>query len=123
MIALAILIALSTLLFFRNFFAVLYGLLTAAAMFLSAYRLRASINFYLIRFIAVASCLYALLDLRSDLFTPYSAGQGIVNDAVALSRLTGLPAIVWAVLWLAVSLIVLVLVLNASVRLRNSDSA
>ncbi len=116
MLALAALIALSTVLFFRNFFAVLYGLLAAAAMFFSAYRLSLDVNFYIIRFIAVASCLYALLDIRSDLFAASPGGQGIVNDAVALSQLTGLPAVIWAVLWMAAALIVLVLVLKASIR-------
>ncbi len=122
MLALAVLIALSTLLFFRNFFAVVYGLLAAAAMFFSARRLSADVNFYIVRFIAVASCLYVLLDIRSDLFAASPGGQGIVNDAVALSRLTGLPAILWAALWLAASLIVLALVLNALVRLQDREN-
>src|SRR5512135_3589831 len=97
MLVLAVLMVLSTLLFFRNFFAVLYGLLVAAAMFFSAYRLSVNVNFYIVRFIAVASCLYVLLDIRSDLFAPSSGGQGMVNDAAALSQLTGIPAIFWAV--------------------------
>lgn len=116
MLALAVLIGLSTVLFFRNFFAVLYGLLVAAALFFSAYRLPVNVNFYIIRFMAVACCLYALLDIRSDLFAPGMGGPGIVNDAVALSQLTGIPAIIWAVLWLAAALIVLALVLKASIR-------
>lgn len=121
MLVLAVLIVLSTLLFFRNFFAVLYGLLAAAAMFFSARRLSANVNFYIVRFIAIASCLYVLLDIRSDLFAASPGGQGIVNDAVTLSRLTGLPAIIWAVLWMAAALIVLALVLRASVRLPDRE--
>jgi hypothetical protein len=119
MTALAVLLVLSTLLFFRNVFAVLYGLLAAAAMFFSAYRLPMQVNFYIVRFIAVASCLYAILDIRSDLFTGIPAGPSMANDAVALSQLTGLPAIFWAVLWMAVSLIMLAFFLNSSLRLRD----
>ena len=120
MTALATLLVLSTLLFFRNVFAVLYGLFTAAAMFLSAYRLPVQVNFYIVRFIAVASCLYAILDIRSDLFiTGVPVESGVVNDAVALSQLTGLPAILWAVLWMTVSLIMLAFFLNSSLRLRE----
>jgi len=119
MLALAVLLVLSTLLFFRNGFAVLYGLFIAAAMFLSAYRLPVQVNFYIVRFIAVASCLYAILDIRSDLFSGIPARVGAVNDAVALSQLTGLPAIFWAVLWMAVSLIMLAFFLNSSLRLRE----
>jgi hypothetical protein len=123
MVALAVLIAASTLLFFRNFFGVIYGLLTAAAMWFGAYRLPASINLYIVRFIAVASCLYALLDIRSDLFTSAPAGSDLVNDAVALSRLTGIPAIIWAILWLVVSLLVLSFVLKSALRVENPARA
>ena len=120
MIALAVIIAVSTLLFFRNFFSVIYGLLAAAALWFSAARLSATINLYMVRFIATASCLYALLDIRSDLFTLAPAGSGVVNDAVALSRLTGIPAILWASLWLVISLLVLGLFLKSALRV---DSA
>jgi hypothetical protein len=119
MIVLAGLIALSTLLFFRNFFGVLYGLLAAVAMFFSAYRLPVAVNDYCVRFIAITSCLYAVLDIRSDLFTLAPARSGIVNDAAALSRLTGIPAIIWAILWLAISLLVLGLVFRSALRLEN----
>jgi hypothetical protein len=123
MTALAVLLILSTLLFFRNGFAVLYGLFTAAAMFFSAYRLPVEVNTYIVRFMAVASCLYAILDIRSDLFmTVVPAGPGLVNDAVALSQLTGLPAILWAVLWMAISLILLVFFLKSSLRLSEREN-
>jgi hypothetical protein len=119
MIVLAGLIALSTLLFFRNFFGVVYGLLAAAAMFFSAYRLPGAVNFYILRFIAIASCLYALLDIRSDLFTFAPAGSGLVNDAVALSRLTGIPSLIWAGSWLIISLVMLVFFLSRAARVRE----
>ena len=118
MVVLAMLLMLSTLLFFRNGFAVLYGLLAAAAMFFSAYRLPAEANAYIVRFIAVASCLYAILDIRSDLLSGVPAEAGVVNDAAALHQLTGLPAILWAVLWMAVSLILLAYFLKSSLRAR-----
>ena len=119
MIMLAGLIALSTLLFFRNFFGVIYGLLAAAAMLFSAYRLPTTVNFYILRFIAIASCLYAVLDIRSDLFTLAPTGSGIVNDAVTLNRFTGIPSIIWAVLWMIISLVTLIFFLNRSARVRD----
>ncbi len=119
MVALAVLIAVSTLLFFRNFFAVVYGLLAAAAMFFSAYRLPNTVNFYVTQFIAVASCLYAVLDIRSDLFADAPLGPGAVNDAVALSQLTGIPSIIWAVLWMIISLVMLVFFLNLAARAQD----
>jgi hypothetical protein len=121
MIMLAGLIALSTLLFFRNFFSVIYGIGVAAAMFFSAYRLPNTVNFHIVRFIAIASCLYALLDIRSDLFTSAPAGSGLVNDAAALSRLTGIPSLIWAGLWLIISLVMLVFFLGRAARVRDRD--
>ena len=55
-------------------------------------------------------------DIRSDLFTPAPAGSGVVTDAVALSQLTAIPAIVWSVLWLIISLLALGYLLRASIR-------
>lgn len=119
MIALAILIAASTLLFVRNLFGVIYGLLAAAALWFSAYRLPTRVNLYIVRFIAVASCLYALLDIRSDLFALAPSNGAVVNDAVALSRLTGIPALIWSVLWLLISLWVLASFLKSALRVTD----
>ena len=114
MIALAVLIAASTLVFVRNFFGVIYGLLATAALWFSAYRLLTRVNLYIVRFIAVACCLYALLDIRSDLFTLAPVSETVVNDTVALSRLTGIPALIWSIVWLIVSLWVLVSFLKSA---------
>jgi hypothetical protein len=116
MMVLAVLIAASTLLFVRNVFGVIYGLLAAAALWFSAYRLPTRVNPYIVRFIAVTSCLYALLDIRSDLFTFATASGTVVNDAVALSRLTGIPALIWGIVWLIISLWVLASFLKSALR-------
>jgi hypothetical protein len=58
---------------------------------LQRYRLPEAVNFYILRFIAIASCLYALLDNRSDLFTPAPAGSAFVDDAALFSQLIGTP--------------------------------
>jgi len=123
MIVLAILITACTLVFFRNAFGVFYGLLVAVALWFSAYRLSAEINRQIVRFIAVASCLYALLDIRSDLFVAAPLTSDVVNDAEALSALTGIPAIVWAILWTAVSFVVLGLFLKSTLRAGPSAHA
>ncbi len=119
MIGLAVLSAASTLLFVRNVFGVIYGLLAAAALWFSAYRLPTRVNLYIVRFIAVACCLYALLDIRSDLFTLAPVSGTVVNDAVALSRLTGIPALIWAGLWMLIALVTLVFFLTRAVRVNS----
>jgi hypothetical protein len=115
MTAMAVLMALATLLFFRNLFAIVYGVLAVGAMAFSASRFSDTVNQAILRFVAITSSLYALLDIRSDLFNPYTpalAAAGVVNDAVALARLTGIPAIVWAVVWIAISIVALIFFLR-----------
>ena len=63
--------------------------------------------------IAVFTGLYALFDLRDDLWLP----GGGVSDAALLAAQTHVPAVLWSLLWSAVS--VAVLVLAGSIALRR----
>ena len=54
--------------------------------------------------IGATSCLYAVWDVAADVLLRHSSQ----SDAAALARLTGLPAIVWSVVWAAFSVAVLV---------------
>jgi hypothetical protein len=60
-------------------------------------------------FLAVFSCSYALYDIRDDLL--HLSGSGM-SDADALARATFIPAIVWAVGWGLLSLLLLALTLR-----------
>ena len=121
---LALLVALTTLLFIRNAFGLIFGMLVGATMLFSAAKLSDVVNYYILRFIAVASCLYALLDIRGDLFNPYAeqlAGFGVINDAIALERATGISALIWAVLWMTISIVTLFYFLRLSARVKHED--
>ncbi len=96
---LALLFGLITVLFVRNFFGLVFGLGTAAAFaylywkpFMGAH--------YIVDFLAVTSSLYALFDLTDFLWI------GARTDAVILAEITPVPAFIWALLWSAVSLLV-----------------
>ncbi len=52
--------------------------------------------------LGLASCLYAVLDVKADVL----ARPGAPSDAAVLAELTGLPALVWGALWWLVSLAV-----------------
>ncbi len=54
----------------------------------------------LLRTLGVFSVLYALVDIRSDVF---GAPAGAVTDATLLAHLTGIPSLVWGGLWLTIS--------------------
>lgn len=96
---LAVLFGAMTVWFVRNPFGVGFGLATAAACGLLAWK-RVPGARYIIDVLAVMSTLYAVYDLGDFLLV------GARTDAVILARLTGVPAFIWAGLWSAVSLFV-----------------
>ncbi|HEY1907101.1 MAG TPA: M50 family metallopeptidase [Myxococcaceae bacterium] len=68
--------------------------------------------------IAVFTGLYALFDLRDDLWMP---GGGGPSDAMLLAARTGVPAVIWSLLWSAASVAVLVFAASISLRRREPE--
>ena len=68
----------------------------AAALGAGARWLPAGVSQVLAFFIAVFNGLYALFDLRDDL---WSSERRAGTDAAILASATGIPSVVWAVLW------------------------
>ena len=61
--------------------------------------------------VAVQCVLNALFNLR-DLFS-LSLGSDVQTDAGIMAALTGIPSIFWAVFWIAISFLILVLVMRS----------
>ena len=99
--SLAVLFGVVTLWFVRHTFGVMFGLGTAALCGLLAWK-RLPGSYYLIDVLAVMSALYALYDLSDFL------RFGARTDAVILAQITYVPAFVWAGLWSAISVLVIV---------------
>ena len=97
-----------TLVYVRTLFGFFYGLLTAFVLLAVATKLKPAVSETLLAAIGATSVLYAVWDVASDVLLRHS-GQ---SDAAALARLTGVPAIVWGVAWIALSTAVLVSVLR-----------
>ena len=57
-----------------------------------------------VRTVGLFSVLYALLDIRDDVF---GAPAGAVTDATMLAQHTGVPSLVWGVVWGLVGLALL----------------
>jgi hypothetical protein len=98
----------ATVVYVRTGFGILYGLAAAFLLFVVASRLAPAASEYLLAAIGATSCLYAVWDVASDVLFRHSSQ----SDAAALARLTGLPAMVWGVAWIAFSVAVLVSVLR-----------
>ena len=97
-----------TLAYVRTWFGFLYGLGAALVLLAVASRLAPAVSEVLLAAIGTTSALYAVWDVATDVLLRHS-GQ---SDASALARLTGLPAVAWGVVWIAVSVLVLVSVLR-----------
>lgn len=84
-----------TALYVRNAFGILFGALFGAALL----ALRAAgrpVHVLVLTALGLTSCLYALLDIKSDVLDrPY-----LPSDARMLAELTGIPTGVWGVLWI-----------------------
>jgi hypothetical protein len=92
-----------TLLYVRTLFGFGYGLVTSSAFLAVAGRLRPAVSEILLAAIGATSALYAVWDVASDVLLRHSSQ----SDAAALAALTGIPAIVWGVAWIGLSLGVL----------------
>jgi hypothetical protein len=88
--------------------------LAGAGMFFAAIKLPIFVNRVLLKVIALTNCLYALFDVRGA----DSAGSNLQTDAEKLAELTGVPAVLWGLLWIGVALPAVCFLLLAVTRRR-----
>jgi hypothetical protein len=101
-------------------FAWLVGLALALGLFLAGIYLPPGLAHFLLGFLAVQCCLGAVVDLFT--LVVLSAHSSVHSDAVNMQLMTGIPAIVWALAWTAVSITVLALTLRRFVALAAEPS-
>jgi hypothetical protein len=85
-----------TLLYVRTAFGFAYGVASGALLIGAAVYLSETVSDTLLRVIGTVSCLYAPWDIASDLLLR----DVPASDAHTLASLTGIPAVLWAVVWL-----------------------
>lgn len=86
--------------------------LSGAGMVFAAIKLPDFINRILIKVIALTNCLYALFDVRSAA----TGASSLQSDADRLAELTGVPAVLWGLLWIGIALPAVCLLLLAVTR-------
>ncbi|MFQ3582597.1 MAG: M50 family metallopeptidase [Chloracidobacterium sp.] len=64
-----------------------------------------AIGQFIVNFLAVQCCLDALSDLKTLFFL--SAFTNVQSDAANMARMTGIPATIWAILWLVSGVLLL----------------
>ncbi len=86
----------------RGGFGILFGVLCGAFLLLAAWKLPELWNRRILLVLGLTSCLYAILDIQSDIL----ARPGQPSDAAMLAQLTGVPTLVWGVVWIGAALYV-----------------
>ena len=112
MFILGLCIAVITLLFVSNAFALGFGLLIAAAMMLCAIFLNRDINDFLLRLVGLTSIMYVVMDIYSDTIARYY----LRSDARMLAEEFGGATLLWGSLWIVISVTAMVGCLTWSVK-------
>jgi Peptidase M50B-like len=119
LMGLGIVLALLCLLFVRNLFGIATGLGLAVALYLAGARLRPPWSDMVLMVLA----LQLVLDGFNSMFTllRLSAASNVQTDALSMAQATGIPAIIWTLVWAGVSAAMLVWTLRAAYRKRASE--
>lgn len=87
-------------LYVRNLFGILFGVAFGVGLVVAARYLSHAVNRALLTVLGLTSCLYAILDIKSDVLDrPH-----LESDAYMLGQLTGIPTMAWGVVWIAIAL-------------------
>ena len=105
-------IGLVTVLYVRNPFGLFFGLGFGAALIAAARYLSPAVNGRVLWALGLTSCLYAVLDIKSDILDR----PELRSDARMLAEMTGVPTVVWGGLWIAAALFVCWMLLRKLLR-------
>ncbi len=90
-----------TVLYVRNWFGLLFGVAFGGGLIMVAWYLPADGVAALLTALGLTSSLYAILDIKSDIIDR----PRVMSDARLLADYTGVPTIIWGVLWIALALL------------------
>lgn len=94
--ALGMLLMLVSVAVVRGWFGLPFGLLVGLVLLFIGRRASVPFQRGVLLVLGVTSAMYALLDIRSDVLQR----PGLRSDAFMLSELTGIPTIVWGIVWI-----------------------
>ena len=100
-------------------FTLFAGMALSFALFLLGRFTSTRVAMIVVSMIAVQCVLNALLDLKTVFFLSSPFAASVPTDAVNMYNATGVPAIVWAVVWIAIAFGILILALRFYVAARD----
>ena len=86
--------------FGESTFTYLFGIGFGVALIAIGFYLPEVVNDWVLRIIGVTSCLYAILDIKSDVLDRSS----LRSDARMLSEVTGIATEIWGALWILIAI-------------------
>ena len=86
--------------FGESTFTYLFGISFGVVLLAVGFFLPEVVNDWTLRVIGVTSCLYAILDIKSDILDR----SHLRSDARMLSEITGLPTLFWGILWILIAI-------------------
>ena len=101
-----------TVLFVRSLFGVIFGVAFGAAMVAFSRQMSVALNKGLLLTLGMTSSLYAILDIKSDVLDRPNA----MSDAHMLAQITGVPTMVWGIVWIVIALGVTALLFRRAYR-------
>jgi hypothetical protein len=88
-------------------FTILAGTLLSVGLVAIAKYAKARVASFFVSLLAVQCILNALLDLKTVFFLSSPFAPSVPTDAVNMANATGIPAMVWAVLWIGIAVTIL----------------
>ena len=85
-------------------FTLVSGIAISVGLFLIARFATARVATFFTSFLAVQCVLNALFDLKTVFFLSTPFGPSVLNDAGNMARATGIPALIWTVIWIGLAL-------------------
>jgi hypothetical protein len=104
-------------------FTLFAGVLLTAGLFAVARFASARVATFVVSLLAVQCVLNALLDLKTVFFLSSPFAATVPTDAVNMANTTGVPAIFWAGLWIAFSVLILLVAIKQYVASRQRSFA
>ena len=102
-------------------FTLVAGLFISVGLVLIARFASARVATFFVSFLAVQSVLNALFDLKTVFFLSSPFAPTVHTDALNMSNATGIPAIFWTIVWIALALGLLWFVMRLYVARRESS--
>ncbi len=102
-------------------FTILAGTLLSVGLIAVARYASARVATFFVSFLAVQCVLNALLDLKTIFFLSSPFAPTVPTDAVNMANATGIPALVWAVIWIGMAVGILAVTMRLYVSSRNKQ--